>query len=591
MASFTVATPQGGDYYENVAVDLVAYTDDTQTTEDTTARVYWQRYVQSDEGVYNITQRSNIAGSESGCINVRFFDPDRIPTPLYSAPSECSVISEPLEATDSSLQAAYVRGDFSIQLNGYDAVTELGFTIRSMFKDNGDPIDFEDFKPGNIYVNPEIGAFMFFHHPDQWDACSYWDFAWWDHGGLSASELSKPPYVTNWGTGYRSVVSITRSGSTATVTVPSHGWTSGDVVSIRGADQPEYNEIYVTISVLDGNTFTYEVSGTPTTPATTSTEITAGKAIAIPENTVVDWDGKIGEGWAEARWGDLADPLPINTYWDTVSEAPGENAFVVVCYWTKDDTDPLEPRSELVTRDSVSPSADEMWHYQSHLFTSPITISTDTQLRFRSVNDLNEDEVEDTKTETYTVGARIELDRGVNLVSQPNVPAATDLPNVFDLEQALDGLDVIQVFRNENGRWEAFRPRGTAVAAPVNDFELVDNQHGLYIIMSGPGTWCFPYGEAPTTTELTLVDKNTNEGLNAIAIPRASVLQDNSIDNLLTSRGVEFDEIHRVTNGVFETYITDRPDVLNFDPAELMPGRGYGVITSSSQTFELPFVD
>src|SRR5436853_201148 len=64
----------------------------------------------------------------------------------------------------------------------------------------------------------------------------------------------------------KSVSSLTRSGSTATVTSTAHGYTSGDVVEIRGAAQSEYNG-FVKITVVDPNTFTYTVSGSPVSPA------------------------------------------------------------------------------------------------------------------------------------------------------------------------------------------------------------------------------------------------------------------------------------------------------------------------------------
>lgn len=62
-------------------------------------------------------------------------------------------------------------------------------------------------------------------------------------------------------------VTITRSGSTATVTHTGHGLATSDAVSIVGADQGEYNGTQ-TITVTGANTYTYTVSGTPTTPAT-----------------------------------------------------------------------------------------------------------------------------------------------------------------------------------------------------------------------------------------------------------------------------------------------------------------------------------
>jgi len=66
---------------------------------------------------------------------------------------------------------------------------------------------------------------------------------------------------------YLESVSITRSGSTATVTHTSHGLVTNNYVIIRGAIQQEYNGVKQ-ITVINENSYTYEVLGTPTTPAT-----------------------------------------------------------------------------------------------------------------------------------------------------------------------------------------------------------------------------------------------------------------------------------------------------------------------------------
>lgn len=69
---------------------------------------------------------------------------------------------------------------------------------------------------------------------------------------------------------YYTITSITRSGTTATVTTSAaHGYSTGNTVQITGADQTEYCGTK-TITVPDGSTttFTYTVSGSPTTPAT-----------------------------------------------------------------------------------------------------------------------------------------------------------------------------------------------------------------------------------------------------------------------------------------------------------------------------------
>jgi hypothetical protein len=65
----------------------------------------------------------------------------------------------------------------------------------------------------------------------------------------------------------RTVTSITRASTTATVTATAHGFTTGDQVNIRGAVQTDYNGDFI-VTVTDADTFTYTVSGSPTTPAT-----------------------------------------------------------------------------------------------------------------------------------------------------------------------------------------------------------------------------------------------------------------------------------------------------------------------------------
>ena len=61
---------------------------------------------------------------------------------------------------------------------------------------------------------------------------------------------------------------ITRASTTATVTTSAaHNITTGAVVYITGADQAAYNG-YKTLTGGSGSTFTFEVAGSPTTPAT-----------------------------------------------------------------------------------------------------------------------------------------------------------------------------------------------------------------------------------------------------------------------------------------------------------------------------------
>lgn len=94
---------------------------------------------------------------------------------------------------------------------------------------------------------------------------------------VSAVETDGTPIVgarvfveTNTGIGnlpYQDSITITRVGTTATVTHTGHGLSNNDQVVIRGANQNEYNGIK-TITNVTTNTYDYTVAGSPTTPAT-----------------------------------------------------------------------------------------------------------------------------------------------------------------------------------------------------------------------------------------------------------------------------------------------------------------------------------
>ena len=66
---------------------------------------------------------------------------------------------------------------------------------------------------------------------------------------------------------FEDTVTITRSGSTASVSHTAHGMASADKVVIRGANEQEYNGVFVITNVTT-NAYDYTVSGTPATPAT-----------------------------------------------------------------------------------------------------------------------------------------------------------------------------------------------------------------------------------------------------------------------------------------------------------------------------------
>lgn len=81
------------------------------------------------------------------------------------------------------------------------------------------------------------------------------------------------------------VDSITRTGNTAFVTtVNNHHLTSGQSITISGANESDYNGTFE-ITVTSSTEFTYEVTGTPTTPATGSITTEATFAdIAVRSN-------------------------------------------------------------------------------------------------------------------------------------------------------------------------------------------------------------------------------------------------------------------------------------------------------------------
>ena len=86
-----------------------------------------------------------------------------------------------------------------------------------------------------------------------------------------------------------SVTSITRSGTTATVTTSAaHGFITDDIVFIKGADQTDYN-ILTSITVTAPTTFTYEVENSPASPATgtiVSLQATAVECESVTEDAI-----------------------------------------------------------------------------------------------------------------------------------------------------------------------------------------------------------------------------------------------------------------------------------------------------------------
>lgn len=119
----------------------------------------------------------------------------------------------------------------------------------------------------------------------------------------------------------KTVNSITRSGTTATVTLAAaHGWTTGRRITIAGADQDDYNGTFE-ITVTGAATFTFTVENSPATPAT---GVPTATDLGIPElytlavmALVTHWYDNRGP----VNIGNIVSDIPL-TYHALLSDAP-----------------------------------------------------------------------------------------------------------------------------------------------------------------------------------------------------------------------------------------------------------------------------
>jgi uncharacterized phage protein gp47/JayE len=110
----------------------------------------------------------------------------------------------------------------------------------------------------------------------------------------------------------KSVVTMTRSGSTVSVEVTAHGVIAGQRVFISGADQDDYNGLHQVTNIVGVDDFEYEIATTPTTPATGTIEMlpmTAGNAKAVETGPISALAGTLNEivtfvsGWDQVENG------------------------------------------------------------------------------------------------------------------------------------------------------------------------------------------------------------------------------------------------------------------------------------------------
>lgn len=93
-----------------------------------------------------------------------------------------------------------------------------------------------------------------------------------------------------------SVSSITRSGSTATLTssVPLGTYFSSRVkITVTGANEAEYNVVDADATITGTTTLTYEVEGTPSTPATGTIQVDADVASLVVSSSLSEEDANI----------------------------------------------------------------------------------------------------------------------------------------------------------------------------------------------------------------------------------------------------------------------------------------------------------
>ncbi len=77
-----------------------------------------------------------------------------------------------------------------------------------------------------------------------------------------------------------SITALTSSSGIATATAAAHGRSVGNFVFVNSAVEPEYNGLVQILTVADANTFTYAITGTPSSPATGTIDADPATAVA-----------------------------------------------------------------------------------------------------------------------------------------------------------------------------------------------------------------------------------------------------------------------------------------------------------------------
>lgn len=126
-------------------------------------------------------------------------------------------------------------------------------------------------------------------------------------------------YVAGYSGTAKSVTGITRSSATATATAAAaHGFTTGQRITIAGADQAEYNGAFE-IVVTGAAVFTFTVTGAPATPAT---GVLTATDLGVPEDYLMALMMLLGHWYANREavvTGTIATGLPL-AYEDLLDE-------------------------------------------------------------------------------------------------------------------------------------------------------------------------------------------------------------------------------------------------------------------------------
>ncbi len=124
--------------------------------------------------------------------------------------------------------------------------------------------------------------------------------------------------VVQNGAAAMTLTSLTSSGSTAMATKSGHGFNTGQVVMIAGANEGEYNGAWV-VTRTAASTFTYQFAGSATTPATGVITATDG----TNTNTVTEiFLGELTyDGWIALTIKGQQNAWPTRYYYENTFEA------------------------------------------------------------------------------------------------------------------------------------------------------------------------------------------------------------------------------------------------------------------------------